>query len=191
MKDKTKQAYSEILTVLTKHKDLCVFDIDDLKDKSEKHLFGLELKETHGLNLDPKRINSIDWNRFGDYMSIGRWGKKYNRIISWPVDGRQPKDEILLQINFPTGAYIFGGSSYSNKDFPIEFFEKFWNELKSYKPDYIDDINKGVYWNIKNAKDIFNSFNSILTNYYDLNKEDAKRRKIKKMKDDLLKLENE
>ena len=96
----TKNAYKEIMTVLNKYKDIIIFNIPDLKREADIHLYGLELKEKYGLNIDPKRINSLEWNKIGEYMSIGKWGKKYNRTISWSIDGRQPNDEILLSISF-------------------------------------------------------------------------------------------
>jgi len=190
MKKTAKKGYDEIFKVLEKHKDICIFDISDLKLKAALHLFGIDLKETHGLNIGDRRISSLDWNKFGDYRSIAKWGEVHNRTISWSADGRQPKNEILLQICFPTGAFIFGTGGTFNKDYPTDFFEKFWLELKSFKPDYTDEANHGLYWNVKNAKEIFNSFDSILNKYHKLNKEDLKQRKIKKMKEELEKLES-
>src|SRR5699024_2542344 len=114
--------------LLHKNKELCVFDVNDLERKAKTHLFGLELKEVHGLNIDPKQVNSIDYQRFGDKV-IGLFGEKYKRTISWPVDGRQPEDEYLFTVSFPTGAYIFGDGGTFNKDYPTEFFQKFWLEL--------------------------------------------------------------
>lgn len=182
--EKERKAYEEILKVLHKYGDICVFDIESLEAKSKLHLFGLELREIHGLDLDPRDIHSLDWARFGEYRTIGMWGKKHRRTISWSVDGRQPDDEMLLQICFPTGAYIFG------EDYAVNFFQKFWIELKSFTPDYTDEVNHGLYWKLENAKDVFNSFDLLLKKYYELNKEDAIRRRIEKMKKELEQLEN-
>lgn len=178
-----KKAYDEILKILKKHKDVCVFNIDDLERKANLHLFGVELKEKHGLNVEPKQIYSLDWIRFGDYKGIGYFGEKYNRMISWSDDRTQPTDELLFCISFPTGAYIFGG------DYPTEFFQKFFLELKTYKPKYVDTANKSLYFSMDNASEIFNNFDAIMRKYYELNKEDIKQRQILKMKADLEKLE--
>jgi hypothetical protein len=185
-----KQAYSEILQTLKKYKDVCVFDIEDLEMKSKYHLFGIELKEVYGLDIDPKKVKSLQWLTFKEYLHIGWWGQKYNRTISWLNDGNQPEDELLLEISFPTGPYIFAYGSGFNQEYPQEFFQKFWNELKSFNPDYGDDHNNGLFWKIENAKGIFNAFDSILDKYYNLNKEDVKQRRIRAMKDALDKLEN-
>lgn len=137
------------------------------------------------MDIDPKRINSLDYIRFGNFKVLCWWGEKYNRTISWSVDGRQPKDEFLLQISFSTGAYIFGD------DYPTELFQKFWLELKTFKPDYIDEANNSLYWNIENAKEIFNSFDDILKKYNEINKNEYKQRKIDNMQKELDKLKNQ
>jgi hypothetical protein len=191
MKTTAKQAYSEILKLLKKHKDVCVFDVDDLEGQSERHLFGIELKETYGLDIDPKRVDSLQWLNFKEFCHIGWWGKKYNRTISWPDGKDQPKDNLLLEISFPTGPYIFGFGSMFNREYPQEFFQIFWNDLKSYNPDYVDTHNSSLYWKIENASKIFNCFDELMQKYYALNKEDVKQRKIKAMKEELEKLENQ
>jgi len=183
--NEAKKAYSEILETLKKYKDICVIDIDDLERKSKYHLFGIELKEKYGLNINPKNIRSLDWNSFGDHLSIGLWGEKYRRTISWSDDGKQPEDEILLEISFSTGAYIFG------QDYPTELFQKFFLEIKSYKPKYLDSHNQSLYFSMDNAKDVFNNFDSILKKYREINKKDFKLREIKRMKEELGKLEQE
>ena len=181
--EKVKKAYDEIFKALHKHREICVFDISDLERKAKTHLFGLELKEVYGLNIDPKQVSSFDYQSFGE-KKIGLFGEKHRRTISWSVDGRQPEDEYLFTVSFPTGAYIFG------EDYATDFFQKFWLELKTYKPDYIDEANHCLYWKLENAKDAFNNYDSVLKKYYELNKEDVKRRRIEKMKKELEQLEN-
>lgn len=178
----TEKAYKEILKVLNKYESEIVFDIDDLERKAEHHLFGVELVEKYGFNLDPKKIDSTDWQRLRENVYIGFFDG-VDRRISWPDDGRQPQNETLLYINYPTGAYIFGS------DYPTEFFQKFFLELKSYNPKYIDSANKSLYFDLDNAGKIFNDYDSIIQRYYEENKEDLKRRKIKQMKDELDRLE--
>ncbi len=179
----TKKAYNEILKAMKKHKDICVFDIEGLEIKSRLHLFGLELKEKYGLNIDEKSVRSFDWVECGEHCYIGWFGDKYSRKVSWSDDGKQPKDEQLVIFKFPTGAYIFG------EDYPTDLFQKFFLELQSFAPDYSDSHNHCLYFNINRAKDVFNSFSGLLKKYYEINKEDAKQRRIKKMKDELSKLE--
>jgi len=184
MLEEAKRAYEEIFEVIKKHGDLCVFNVANLKREAECHIFCLELKEKYGLNFKEK-IYSIDYICFGEYMRIGRWGEKYKRTISWSDDGTQPNDEVLLSVSFPTGPYIFG------KDYPREFFLKFFSELQKYNPKYKDSTNYTLYYTLDNAKDIFNNFNSILDKYHKINKEDCIRRKIIKLEKELDELQKE
>lgn len=180
----TEQAYKEILDVVKKYKDTCVYDVAEMESRAKKHLFGIELKEKYGFNLEPKDIQSLDYFRKGDYLSVGWFGEKYRRHISWSDDGKQPEDELLLWIGFYTGAYIFGD------DYPTELFQELFQELKSYNPKYSDTHNKNLYFSMDNAGKIFNEFNSIMDKYYAKNKEDFKERKIKKMEEELAKLKS-
>lgn len=185
----TKKAYDQILKLMRKHEELCVYDISEFERVAETHLFGLKLKEEYGLDIEAKQIKGLNYVIFGD-KEIALYGEKYNRTISFPVDGRQPEDEYLLRIGFSTGAYMFGYGDIFNKDYPVEFFQKFWLELKSYNPDYTDEANKTLYWKLENAKDIFNNYDNILRKWHKLNEEDIKQRKIAKMKADIERLEN-
>lgn len=182
--ENTKRAYEEILSAINKHRDIVAFDYNELERKSKIHLFGIELKEKYGLNVEPGNISSLDWNRFGDYLSIGLFGEKYRRTISWSDDGKQPEDELMIHLSFGTGPYIFGD------DYPTELFKEFWQELQTYNPKYSDTVNKGLYFSLDGGAKIFNEFKGILKKYYELNKEDSKKRKIKKLQDELAKLSN-
>lgn len=183
-----KRMYDDIFSTIRKYGD-CVFDYDDLKRKADVHVFYLTLKEKYGLRVANHQIHSTDYNKIGDYKVIGWFGESYKRTISWSVDGRQPENELLFKVGFPTGAFIFGyNKPYRNDDYPKEFFNKFFEELKSFNPDYVDDANHCLYWKIENAKEAFNSFNDVLTKYHELNKEDVKQRKIKEMEDELERL---
>lgn len=182
--ENTKKAYEEIFSVIGKHRDIVAFDYNELERKSKIHLFGIELKEKYGLNVEPGNIISLDWNRFGDYLSIGLFGEKYRRTISWSDDGKQPEDELMIHLSFGTGAYIFGD------DYPTELFQEFWQELQTYNPKYSDTTNKNLYFSLEGGAKIFNEFKGILNKYYELNNVDSKKRKIKKLQDELAKLSN-
>ena len=186
----TNKAYAEIMQILKKHKELIFLDIPDVESKIKLHLLGIELLETYGLCIDPLRVNRYDWMEFGEHKRIGLYGTKHNRVISWLDCGEQPENEMLFMLKFPTGAFIFGYGGIVDKEYPVNFFNKFWKELLAYKPDYSDTANHCLYWKLENAKSMFNDFDGILRKYYDLNKEDVKQRKIESMKAELAKLEN-
>lgn len=183
-----KKAYMEILDAVSRNERLCIFSLDEMKFKYKCHLLGLHLKYLHGFNIDPKRIYSFEYHKFNDYVSVGMYGEKYRRTISWEDSGDQPDGELLLSIGFSTGAYIFG--NYFDDDYPREFFDEFFAELKSYDPKYSDTANKILYYAMDNAGKIFNEFPEILKKYYEKNKEDIKQRKIKRIEADLAKLRN-
>jgi hypothetical protein len=180
----TKKAYSSILRVMNENKDLCIFDVAELEHKSKLHLFGIELKETYGFDIDPKNINGLGLVDLGQHTKVCWIGEKHGRTISWPDGGIQPEDELLLYITFPTGAYIFGN------DYPTQFFQRFFKELLDLNPKYTDIHNSTLYYSMDNAGSVFNQFNVLYEKYQELNREDWKQRRIQKMKEDLLKLEN-
>lgn len=178
------QAYKEINSLLEKHKDLIVYPVDCLIHDSKKHLFGVSLRDEYGLSIDPKTIYSLDYNRFGEFMSISYFGEKYKRLISWSETKEQPDNELLLCIYFPSGPFLFG------KDYPIDLFKSLINELRTYNPRYLDIVNHCLYFTMENASDVFNSFNDILKKYQDLNNKDSKIREIEKLKKELNELQN-
>ena|SRR6056297_1161569 len=181
--EKIKEAYKEILGLLNKYRESVVFDVSDLERRAKNHLFGVELVESYGFKIDPKIIRSTDWQELMSNVYIGFWDGE-RRKISYPDDGRQPKNETLLCFKYPTGAYIFGG------DYPTKFFQKFFLELKTYQPKYTDTCNHCLYFSLENAGKIYNEYKSILKRYYKENEEDIKQRKIKQMRADLAKLES-
>lgn len=177
-----EKAYEEIIEVLKKHKDICAYDIEDLVLTAKKHLFGTELKEKYGLNLEPRDVYALDWVKFGQYISIAWWGEKHRRTISWSDDGKQPVDELLVVISFPTGAFIFGS------DYPKKMFQDFFQELKTYNPKYTDTANNCLYFAIEESSKVFNDFPAILKKYEEKNIVDAKKRKIRALKEQLAEL---
>lgn len=187
--ERAKEFYHKLIKDMRENSDLCVFDINSLDVRANLHLFGLELKEKWGLNIDPKKILSFDWVDLGEYVKIGNFGDAYERWISCSDTSEQPNNEMLLVLKFPTGPYMFGYGNVFNKDYPIDFFNQFYAELLTYNPDYTDSRNRNLYWKMENAKTIFNSFSDILDKYNQLNSEDIKNRKIKELKAELEKLE--
>lgn len=178
----TKKAYKEIFKVLGKHKDVINIDIKDLEIKSKLHLFGLELKDVYGLEINENRINNTQYQELKENVYL-TFIDSERTTISWEDNGKKPKGERLIKFSYPTGAYIFGG------DYPTDFFQKFFLELKSFNPDYCDSANKSLYFKLENAKEVFNNYDSIVKKYCELNKEDFKKRQILKMKAELEKLE--
>src|SRR5680860_350661 len=104
MKSETEKAYSKILRLVKKYKDICIFDISDMESKAINHLFGLELVEKYGFNLDPKRIHNTNWQELKPNVFTGFWDGE-RRKVSWSDDGSQPKNETLLCFMYPCLLY--------------------------------------------------------------------------------------
>ena len=185
--NKTAEIYKNILEATKQYneKELNNWDIDAIITKAKLYLYGVSIIEKYGLNIDPSKINNFGYNKLNDYISIGYWGKIHGRTISWLDNGEQPEDEVLVNIGFPTGAYIFGD------DYPEGLFNRFFNELKSYNPKYSDSANKALFFTPETSNEVFNSFNNILNKYREINKSELKKRKIDKMKSELKKLEDD
>ena len=180
--NKVREAYKEIFMALNKHGDTTIFDIESLKNKADLHLFGVKLKEVHGLNLNPKYIYSTEYCRICDYRTITNFRDGDSKSMGWSDNGEQPKDELLLELRFSTGAYMFGD------DYPNELFQKFFLELKTYSPKYTDSHNHALFFSIDNAAAVFNEFDSIIKRYNEQYKEESKARRIEKLKAEIEKL---
>jgi hypothetical protein len=195
-----KRAYSEILNVCEKYSNFSnqfnFDDIDNMVGDAKNHLLLIEWYEKYGLKLDhssnkPYTSNYLNVNSycsfqlFKDAENCKREG--YGRLISWSDDGRQPEDGWYFCIGFSTGAYIFGEDYESQK----QLFQDFFQELKSYKPDYSDSTNHDLYWKIENCKKIYDSFDSIIEKYHEKNKSELNERRAKKLREELAKVEKE
>lgn len=181
--ENTKKAYREISKVLNKYKEIVagVFDIPKLENKARAHLFGIELVEKYGFEIDPKGIHSTEFQELMDNVRIGFYDGE-RRKISYPDDGEQPENEMLLCLKFHTGAYLFGG------DYPAEFFQKFFLELKTYEPKYVDSHNSSLYFSLDNAGRIHNAYPGIFKRYCEENKKDLIQREIKRLEGKLAEL---
>ena len=195
-----KKAYQDILAVCEKYSNLsnsdyALNDIQEMAEKAKNHLLVVEWQEKYGIELShDARPFTTDFMRINDYVSFCYFGdaagdkaKHTGRSITWSDDGRQPKNEWLLVIGFPTGPYIFG----EDYDEQRQLFQDFFDELKSYRPDFSDTHNSVLYWKLENAKDIYKDFDKILQKYEDRNQAELKERRIAKLKKELEELENE
>ena len=177
--NEARKAYEKILAIMRKYEDMCGFDVKDFEGKTKNYSFGVELKEKFGLGIDPREVTNTNFYRVDDYRFVGWYGEKYGREISWSDDGRQPEDELLLEISFPTGPYIFG------EDYPVELFREFFLELKSYEPKYVDSSSKCLYFSMENASKVFNAFPEILKKYQDKYEVWHRKKEIERLRQEL------
>lgn len=168
--------------------------LSEIYIKAKNRVIRYEWKEKYDIELPSNcKLSERDYYSFNDYENISYFSDgykckegSYGRSISWPEEGKQPVDEWLYQINFSTGAYIFGDDYEGQK----KLFQDFFDELRTYKPDYEDLHNDNLYWKIENAKEIMSQFKTIKNKYNDRNQNELKARKIAKMEDELSKLKN-
>lgn len=183
-----KKIYSEVLKVLKKHKDDMVFSVDKLEEQANAHIFGVELKEKYGLNIDLKKIHDTNYIRVGDFRYIVSYIEAKNKLSCFHDIVREiGKFDYLFVLDFPMGAYIF---SYDNKEYPANFFAAFLQELRTYNPDFVSNITDTLCWRLENSKEIFNSFEGILDKYYELNEKRIARKNVVKLEAKLKKLKS-
>lgn len=179
-----EKMYKSILKLMDKNKDDIIFDISALKTQSTNHLFGLKMWE-YGYNIEPKSIYNTNYQKIGEFTVISLMGAKHQRVISWEDYGKQPEDEMMLIISFPTGAYIFG----EDYDGQLPLFNEMFIKLKSYNPKFVDTHNKSLYFPIAEGAKVFNDFNDIFSQYKEKNVAMKSARRIEKLKKELKDLE--
>jgi len=188
----TKKAYQDILDVCSKYSSE-LGDVKDMEDVARGHLTVIDWEEKYGIKVS-ESFNPCKWDyyRVNDFMMFSYFKdaklcKKEGRgrSIGWEDNNKQPEDGWILSIGFSTGAYIFG----DDYDEQTNLFQEFFQELKTYNPDFVDSQNHDLYWRIENAKNIYLDFNEILKKYKDKNASELKNRKIKKLKQELESLE--
>lgn len=179
------------IKVCKKHKklfeDVGITDFSRVCNEAEKALYAIVLEEDYGfrrvtpsmvINVAPSVYVNID-----NGVSIVSMGEKYGRTITWPTDGRQPVDEVILMIRFPTGPYVI------DRSYPEALFREMWAEFKSYDFKYIDDVNHCIYFPLDKAAPVANAYRDILQKYRKRFKDEADIRRIAELKQELEKLE--
>jgi hypothetical protein len=179
-----KRAYDKIFKLIEKSKDIINEDVFDVKYKAEQHLFKLKI-EDFGIDVPINRFSYKDYVNleYNGNISIGYWGEKYKRTISWSDDGSQPDDELLYKLGFSTGAYILGSEYYPT------LFQKMFEELKNFGHKYIDTSNHSLYFTMEKAKDIHEAYPEILKKYRAEYQPYANKLKAEKLRRELESLE--
>lgn len=191
MNDKIK-TYEKILKLVTE--EVSEDRIELSKSTLETVIENLKVSERFGIPLQDVKNNYYQWlkvgNRWDDFMVLGYYGDETKRKISWSDDEKQPSNEWLLYISFPTGAYIFGDGSMFDKSYPKKTFNLFWDELKAFGPKYSDTANHGLYFTEENAKEVYDNFYILFDKYKALVQDEMKEQQKQKLRDELARLEN-
>ena len=185
-----KQAYTDILQVCEKYKDIEWYefaDIERMAESCKEHLEVIRWKEEHGIILKHNsRILNMNYIEVTDNICLSYFNnakeekeKWYWRYISWSDDDTQPNNEWLMNISFPTGAYIFWDH------YPKNIFEELFEELNSYWPKFIDTANKCLYFSLDKAWKIQSEYKTILKKYEELSRQEFVRIKKEKLQKEL------
>lgn len=188
-----KETFQKIIDICEQNTDSEGI-LKDISIKAKNRVIRYEWQEKYGIELDSScRLAEYDYHRIDDYQFISYFKdgydchkNNYGRSIAWSEGDKQPVNEWIYNVGFSTGAYIFG-DDYNGQQ---ALFRDFFEELRTYKPDYEDLHNKSLYWKLENAKEIMAQFKNILNKYKDRNRDEFKARKILKLKAELNKLES-
>lgn len=163
--------------------------LSDIRIKAKNRVIRYEWQEKYNITLPSDcRFAEYDYFTIDNYQRISYFKEGYlckqnrsGRYISWSEGDKQPVDEWIYEVGFSTGAYIFG----NDYDYQQQIFQDFFEELRTYKPDYEDLHNHNLFWKIENAKEIMSQFKGIFNKYCDRNKSELKEREIKKLETQL------
>lgn len=181
--DKIK-AHKELLRVVKKHEEVFKGSsvASDLSIKWE--IERLEKEEEFGMLLSRSGdgLFSVD-GAYDNWSRVLYFSEDNGRSIGWSDDGRQPENEWLYVITFPTGAYIFGQS------YPTETFQSFFTELKQFEPKYCDTANKSLYFTPDKAKAVHESFWEIFNRHKTVVGSELKKKRKAELLEELERLE--
>ena len=150
--------------------------LGDIEEYLEKEYRRAKLSEEFRIQLQRYNFEYTYCKLFGPAdQSIALYGKDHRRTISWSDDGRQPENEWLYCVSFPSGAYFFGNS------YPEEHFNAMFEELKGFGPKYSDTTNHNLYFDSSNAKGVHQQLPEIVKKYRDTLKEFEQTKEIENL----------
>lgn len=181
---KTIDAYKKILKVIKScAKEVELDSTIDISHKLESLITREEIQESFGIDLKHCYDYGSTYFKVDEDQYIAKYGDKHNRTISWPDDGKQPKDEWLFAIRYSTGAYIFG------EDYQKETFAQYFDELREFEPKYVDTVNHCLYYTADKAKAVYEKVDDVTKKYRSIAEENRKANKIEALKKQLEVLE--
>lgn len=185
--NKKIKAFEEIIKVMDKHNEIVAHESSiDIRRTLTDKIKLQKIADSFSIELGPRYEGAGSWLKLSEHCAIGLYGENHRRTISWSDDGRQPEEEWLYQISFPTGAYIFG--DYFSDFYPTETFNAFFVELKSYGPKYSDSNNHNLYFSADTAKKVHEKFDEIFKKYRELAREEYKKIQVRKLQEELAEL---
>ena len=153
--------------------------LDEITKVNLSNKFGFELLDRGHTCYTPKGFSHLDY-----YIILANYDGKHreiNNISPTP----HPKDEWLLNIRFPTGAYFLIDGGSFDKPYLSDLFNKMLEEFLALNPRYVDRLNKSMYFTSDNAKEVLDKWDEITSKYKNLVGDKLKKLKIEKLKAEL------
>ena len=152
----------------------------DIINKLKNRVNAIEIFNLFGIGeLNIEETLNTEFVRISDNCFIAKFSEELYRTISCSDDKTQPNNEWLYAITFSYGAYIFGNH------YPTETFNKFFDELKTYRPSYCDTVNHNIYFSPENASAIHKNYKGIFEKYREIASEEIKQIRIKNLEKEL------
>ena len=159
---------------LSKNQILAEIDKINLSNK-----FGFELLDRDHTCYTPKGFGHLTY-----HIILAHYDGEY-RMVNNISPTPQPTDEWLLNISFPTGAYVLIDGSIFDKPYLGDLFNKMLGEFLALNPKYVDRLNQSMYFTSDNAKEVLDKWDEITTKYKNLVGGELKKLKIEKLKAEL------
>lgn len=160
------------------------YRLKNMKNDIEGQLALIELGEK--LDADISEQSYSGYIRLTNDITLSLFVEGCEKEISWPDDGKQPSPGWYLVISFSCGAYTL------NSNYPVEAFNKFFGELKSFGAKHVDTANHCLYFtldeNPEPARKVYKAYNNLFKKYHDMGKEEVLSKKIAKAEEELRKL---
>lgn len=147
-------------------------EIYRIKESAQNHILWDKLVNEYGFKLRLDQVYNTSHITISDGIYITLIDGK-DRTISWSDDDNQPKNEMMYVLRYPSGAYTF------HSDYPVETFNAFFNELKSFGPKYSDTMNHALYFELDKAAAIHEQLPGITKKYRDQVKVELAQKQLK------------
>lgn len=145
-----------------------------------------------GIQIPPKSYLSSGYCKLNEYIALSRYLGDGNKTIPYPDCGtKHPENGWYVVIDFPCGAYSMG-NIYKNC-YPTKSFDAFFDELKSFSPEYSDTTNHILYFKTSHPRisELYNSFNDIFNKHKDSVAEEMRQQEVWRLERELEKLRGE
>lgn len=172
--EQIEKAYDSVIRAVKRANGLVDIKVEELEYKKRIALL------KHKLNV---LGFSVSYLNSDTYVDLSHNTFRYNffkagdgKKISWSDDNRQPLNEELIVVTYPTGAY------YLNKEYDTKTFNEFFNELKSFGYEYLDSANKSIYFSLEVGAEVYKNYEEILAKYKKLSLERTKEKRVEELK---------